>query len=75
MNNGVPPTERKARTGEFTPPGITFFAARNSFSDCFVRSRATRMPPGEVKRLGELYLRAGRSVKETILWKCKGFPT
>ena len=23
MNRGVPPTARKARTGEFTPPGIT----------------------------------------------------
>src|SRR5881392_1261244 len=23
MNNGVPPTARKARTGELTPPGIT----------------------------------------------------
>lgn len=23
MNRGVPPTARKARTGEFTPPGVT----------------------------------------------------
>src|SRR6185436_1191159 len=32
-NNGVPPTERKARTGEFTPPGMTSsdFSNRTSF--------------------------------------------
>src|SRR3954463_14340670 len=29
---GVPPTERKARTGEFTPPGITREARPNSSS-------------------------------------------
>ncbi len=30
---GVPPTELKARTGEFTPPGITAQASANSWAD------------------------------------------
>src|SRR5450432_1566728 len=30
MKRGVPPTARKARTGEFTPPGITRLARSNS---------------------------------------------
>ena len=29
MNRGVPPTARNARTGEFTPPGITRWARSN----------------------------------------------
>src|SRR4029453_1786517 len=29
MNRGVPPTARKARTGEFTPPGVTARARSN----------------------------------------------
>ncbi|CAM5304096.1 hypothetical protein SALBM311S_11518 [Streptomyces alboniger] len=29
MNRGVPPTARKARTGEFTPPGVTAAARSN----------------------------------------------
>src|SRR5208337_2734793 len=29
MNRGTPPTFRNARTGEFTPPGMTFCAASN----------------------------------------------
>src|SRR5471032_718570 len=35
MNHGVPPTERNARTGEFTPPGMVFWARskRASFLD------------------------------------------
>src|SRR3954470_7231423 len=33
MNLGVPPTARKARTGEFTPPGVTALARANSASD------------------------------------------
>ncbi|GAA4906270.1 hypothetical protein GCM10023237_27240 [Streptomyces coeruleoprunus] len=32
MKRGVPPTARKARTGEFTPPGVTWDA--RSKSDC-----------------------------------------
>src|SRR5687767_10653281 len=31
--NGFPPTPRKARTGEFTPPGIHFRASAKSSSD------------------------------------------
>src|SRR6266850_7938068 len=30
MKNGSPPTLRNARTGELTPPGILFCAARNN---------------------------------------------
>src|SRR5688572_1258519 len=33
MNRGVPPTPRKARTGELTPPGISSIAFENSSSD------------------------------------------
>src|ERR1035441_1725616 len=33
MKMGCPPTLRNARTGEFTPPGITSTARRNSSSD------------------------------------------
>src|SRR5436190_13574698 len=33
MNLGTPPTPRKARTGELTPPGITFWARANQASD------------------------------------------
>src|SRR3954471_16396768 len=29
MNRGVPPTARNARTGEFTPPGVTARARSN----------------------------------------------
>ena len=33
MKRGVPPTALKARTGEFTPPGIRRSARANSSSD------------------------------------------
>ncbi len=33
MNRGVPPTARNARTGEFTPPGVTASARSNSAAD------------------------------------------
>src|SRR5437868_6680068 len=36
MNLGVPPTFRKARTGEFTPPGIDSCARANKVSDLAV---------------------------------------
>src|SRR5580765_4826942 len=32
MKRGVPPTARNARTGEFTPPGMTFWARSKSCS-------------------------------------------
>src|SRR6185503_11075074 len=38
MNKGVPPTPRKARTGELTPPGINSWARakrRADLSGCF----------------------------------------
>src|ERR1035438_5338896 len=36
MNRGSPPTERNARTGEFTPPGITLSALNWRRRDCSV---------------------------------------
>ena len=33
MNRGVPPTALKARTGEFTPPGVTRWARSNQSAD------------------------------------------
>src|SRR3954454_15061963 len=33
MNRGVPPTALKARTGEFTPPGVTARARSNSAAE------------------------------------------
>ena len=33
MKRGVPPTARKARTGELTPPGVTALARANRASD------------------------------------------
>src|ERR1700712_2512063 len=37
MKRGVPPTDLKARTGEFTPPGITADASANSRADVSAR--------------------------------------
>jgi hypothetical protein len=31
MKTGVPPTARKARTGEFTPEGMCLWASLNNF--------------------------------------------
>ena len=36
QKRGDPPTERNARTGELTPPGINFFARSKSSSDWFM---------------------------------------
>src|SRR5580693_5833871 len=36
MKRGVPPTALKARTGEFTPPGMTAQASSNSFAEASV---------------------------------------
>jgi hypothetical protein len=40
MNRGVPPTARNARTGEFTPPGVTIRARSNRA--CEVSMELTR---------------------------------
>ena len=41
MNRGVPPTALNARTGEFTPPGVTRWARANHSADAaVVRPRA-----------------------------------
>src|SRR5690349_1666023 len=44
MNRGVPPTEEKALTGEFTPPGMTAHASANSAADTSVRGMTTSVP-------------------------------
>jgi hypothetical protein len=36
MNGGVPPTAVNARTGEFTPPGMTAQASSNNRADAAV---------------------------------------
>src|SRR5829696_2751377 len=36
MNRGVPPTALNARTGELTPPGISFCARANKSSDLVI---------------------------------------
>src|SRR5512134_39840 len=82
MKRGVPPTERKARTGEFTPPGITFFAARNSFFDRTVESFPTRFAsPGSGPviligrgKLGEFYPAAPIVSRRASHGKRRGFP-
>src|SRR3954449_6089328 len=43
MNRGVPPTALNARTGEFTPPGVTARARANSAADPGVDSGVTRL--------------------------------
>src|SRR5439155_9602468 len=43
MKGGVPPTARKARTGEFTPPGMISCARWKSCSDCL--AIAASVPP------------------------------
>ena len=44
MKRGVPPTEVNARTGEFTPPGMTVDASANSFAEASVESMTTSVP-------------------------------
>ena len=36
VKKGLPPTERNARTGEFTPPGIKVLAFLNKDSDVVI---------------------------------------
>ena len=53
---GVPPTDRNARTGEFTPPGMTRWARSNS--DSSVRSSPQRFG-GFAGEVGEDEVGAG----------------
>src|SRR4051812_29662578 len=46
MNGGVPPTALKARTGELTPPGITFFALANAASELAIDLAASDWESG-----------------------------
>src|SRR5947209_4740263 len=60
MNSGFPPTALNARTGEDTPPGITWRAFKNSASDCDVlrdlstMSQKLRLTMKDVKGTGRL---------------------
>ena len=70
MKRGVPPTALKARTGEFTPPGVTAWARSNQSADRGVGAaervvvggtqplsptpRTTDEPPAEPSRRGRL---------------------
>ena len=46
MNRGVPPTALKARTGEFTPPGVTRWARSNQSADAEVERGLRRVWSG-----------------------------
>ena len=48
MNRGVPPTARKARTGELTPPGVTASARRSSASEAGASEGYAAGAPGVV---------------------------
>src|SRR5512145_527755 len=66
MNRGVPPTDRKARTGELTPPGIIVFARANSLPEVFVFGRGTgASPPWRDRESGSVGILSppGRDVK------------
>src|SRR5262245_16480344 len=69
MKRGVPPTARKARTGELTPPGMTRCARSNRLSLLIAGwsvdvARARRVAfPGAAFRAG-LFLLAGRQRPE-----------
>src|SRR4051812_24579382 len=48
MNGGVPPTEPKARTGEFTPPGIRARARWKSSSEEVTEDPFREKPGGKL---------------------------
>ena len=52
MNRGVPPTARNARTGEFTPPGITRCARSNNAAEAGVAGTRPVSQAGAHSRLG-----------------------
>src|SRR5579864_3537129 len=49
MNGGSPPTARKARTGESTPPGIKASARFCSLRDCS-KERISQLDENEIQR-------------------------
>src|SRR2546422_622278 len=63
MNSGLPPTARKARTGELTPPGMTFCARLKSSSERFM-GLGTRAKEGvnELARVFPSSLRRGLEI-------------
>ena len=72
--NGLPPTARKARTGELTPPGMYFNASAKSFSD-FGRTIFTfgeMFPPANLFHRREQYarLQGGKNPKQDGFESC-----
>src|SRR6266516_1776087 len=59
MNGGSPPTERNARTGEFTPPGIMLSARCCSRRDCSVLRKVVEGI--QSSQLGEKQVSTGRA--------------
>ena len=50
MNRGVPPTARKARTGELTPPGVTASARSNRACEASIEvTRRFSQPAGPTR--------------------------
>src|SRR5579864_2080809 len=71
MNRGSPPTERNARTGEFTPPGIMLSALNWRRRDCSVLCEVVdgieSSQPGEIR-----CQQIERLQTTTIAAPCKG---
>src|SRR6266850_394067 len=67
MNKGLPPTALKARTGEFTPPGINWLAFSNSCLDLSNNSDSLCILnlPGAAERIVNSYLNIAR-LSDTI---------
>src|SRR6266404_2918189 len=62
--NGSPPTFRKARTGEFTPPGMRFCARAKSLEDCEFKKETSNPPT--LKAPAWQALNVQRSLKEVV---------
>ena len=60
---GVPPTPRNARTGLFTPPGISRWADWKSDSDRVMASFPQRAALGTVNSMGRKSRAAGSQAK------------
>src|SRR5687767_1797022 len=63
MNGGVPPTALNARTGELTPPGITFFARAKAASELATDRGVTSGMSGQSRKArasGQGAVRTGR---------------
>src|ERR1700740_1350612 len=68
MKRGVPPRARKARTGEFTPPGITRWARSNSWAlvDTARASDLGRVVEGFLDRLVAVLVAGRQGPEEAV---------